>query len=272
MKRSYKLIMLGLIVLISFFILSNLNNKSTKLIINEEDKNLWNYNRDFNDYVIFYPQHQDDEVLWAGSCIVRAIEECGSDNVYVVLVSDGTGVNVFKNSKYKNLTKKEKEELRNNEFKGALEYLGVKSNNIIILSDLDHESGNHFDLMKELALYYENKFINVTHVAHSYKYDDHPMHRKNGKVIKKLYDDNKINDVMYFIKPKYKNKIDNDLKVLYTAQTLQEYDKIMNACYKYKIKDNNKNIDGIGYESAHSYFDRLMNDPNLPSILHLPLK
>ncbi|EPZ59111.1 hypothetical protein H477_1864 [[Clostridium] sordellii ATCC 9714] len=45
-------------------------------------------NKRFKDHVVFYPQHQDDEVLWGGTAIVDAIKECGADNVYVVLVSD----------------------------------------------------------------------------------------------------------------------------------------------------------------------------------------
>lgn len=272
MKKILKIFLFVLIPLIAYFAINNYFTNDIKLIIDETDKNLYNYNREFNDYVVFYPQHQDDEVLWAGSCIIRAIEKCGVDNVYIVLVSDGTGVNVFKETKYRNLTKKERETLRNNEFKSSLECLGVKDENIIILSEIDHKSGTHFNLMKETALYFEREFKDVTHIAHSYKYDDHPMHKKNGKIIKNLYENNEVKDVMYFIKPKYKDKINNNVKVLYTAETLQEYDKIMNACYKYKLKDNNKNIDGIGYKSAHSYFDILMNDPNLPSILHLPLE
>ncbi|WP_225548978.1 hypothetical protein [Clostridioides difficile] len=51
-----------------------------------------------------------------------------------LLVSDGSGVNVFKaNTKFRNLTRKQKEELRNNEFKSALRELGVKTSNVIIL-------------------------------------------------------------------------------------------------------------------------------------------
>ncbi|HDA5277623.1 TPA: PIG-L family deacetylase, partial [Clostridioides difficile] len=45
----------------------------------------------FKDYVVFYVQHQDDEVLWAGSAIVNAIKERGKNNVFVVLVSTGCG-------------------------------------------------------------------------------------------------------------------------------------------------------------------------------------
>lgn len=270
MKRIFTVIV-SLFVAISILYFTTSSFQNIELIINESDKKCVNYNRDFNEYAIFYPQHQDDEVLWAGSCIIRAIEKCGSDKVYIVLVSDGIGVNVFKESKYKNLSRKEKVILRNNEFKDSLECLGIKDENIIILSDLKNEYKTNFEIMEEYALYFEDKFKSVTHISHSYRYDDHPMHRKNGKIIKNLYENSDIKDVMYFIKPKYLDKIDNQIKVIYTAQTLKEYDKIINACYKYKIKDNTKNTDGIGYKSAHSYFDVLMNDPNLPSLLHLHL-
>lgn len=271
MKRIYGTIVISLLFIVFIINFTKYSYQNLELIINESDKKCLNYNRNFNEYAVFYPQHQDDEVLWAGSCIIRAIEKCGSDKVYIVLVSDGIGVNVFKESKYKNLSRKEKATLRNNEFKDSLKCLGIKDENVIILSDLNNKSKTNFELMEECALYFENNFKSVTHIAHSYRYDDHPMHRKNGKIIKNLYENNDIKDVMYFIKPKYVDKIDSDFKVLYTAQTLQEYDKIINACYKYKIKDTSKNTDGIGYESAHSYFDVLMNDPNLPSILHLHL-
>lgn len=99
--------------------------------------------RKFKSNAVFYPQHQDDEVLWGGSAIVNAIKQCGTDNVYVVLVSDGSGVNVFRaNTKFRNLTRKQKEELRNNEFKSALKELGVKQQNIIILADIDKKRGH----------------------------------------------------------------------------------------------------------------------------------
>ena len=115
------------------------------------------YNREFNQNVVFYPQHQDDEVLWGGSAILRAIETCGRDNVYVVLVSDGLGVNVFKDEAYKNMTKEQKKEIRDKEFKAALRQLGVKEKNIILLSDIDKDSKNRFELMKKIILEFENK-------------------------------------------------------------------------------------------------------------------
>ncbi|WGX74472.1 PIG-L family deacetylase [Paraclostridium bifermentans] len=102
-------------------------------------------------HVVFYPQHQDDEVLWGGSAILKAIKECGADNVYIVLVSDGSGVNAFNQiPRFKGINRKEKEDLRNNEFKYALKHLGVKSNNIIILADETDEKNLILILWKRL--------------------------------------------------------------------------------------------------------------------------
>lgn len=97
-----------------------------------------------------------DEVLWGASAIAKAINEVGEDNVYVVLVSDGSGVNVFKNNKkFKNLSREEKKELRNNEFRDALKQLGVKKENIRILADIDEKPGTHYDLMEKTILDFE---------------------------------------------------------------------------------------------------------------------
>lgn len=39
----------------------------------------------YKDYVIFYPQHQDDEVLWAGSAIRYAIRARGADPQFICI-------------------------------------------------------------------------------------------------------------------------------------------------------------------------------------------
>ena len=225
------------------------------------------YNREFKEHVVFYPQHQDDEVLWGGSAIIKALKECGKDNVYVVLVSDGSGVNVFNSNKFKSLSRKEKQNLRDTEFKSALKELGVKDSNITILPNLDKKIGSNFKLLEEVMLAFENKFNSVTHIAHHYKYDDHPMHRKNGSVLKKLKDKNKIKDCLYFIKPKYIEIIPAKYRAIYTVNNRLEYDKVKNACNEYKLIDVKNNRFGIGYISAHSYFDYLLSDPKLTSVL-----
>ena len=67
-----------------------------------------------------------------------------------------------------NMTKKE---IRDKEFKAALRQLGVKRKNIILLSDIDKDSKNRFELMKKIVLEFENNLKNVTHISHT-MYDD----------------------------------------------------------------------------------------------------
>ncbi|MCR8746353.1 PIG-L family deacetylase [Romboutsia lituseburensis] len=263
MIKKNKLIYGIVFLLIVLGLMDTVVKKSTK-----EDLIKGENQRSFKEHVVFYPQHQDDEVLWGGSAIVEAIKQCGKDNVYVVLVSDGSGVNVFNNHKYKDLTRKEKEALRNVEFKAALKHLGIKEKNIIILADIDNHEGTHFDLMEKVALNFEKKFVSVTHVSHCYKLDNHPMHRQNGKVIHKLYEEGKLKDVMYFLKPKYAEKVDPNKKTTYVVINDKEYNKIKNACKEYQLKNNKDHRYGIGYTSAHSYFDELLLNPKLTSTLY----
>lgn len=266
MSNRYKMLLaILLIVFVALFFCTK------TLKIDYEDGILGIYNRPFNDYVVFYPQHQDDEVLWGGSAIVEAIDQKGEDNVYVVLVSDGSGVNVLNKGKYKDLSRKEKAKLRNNEFKAALRDLGIKEENTIILSDIDNIEGTHFELMRSVALDFEKRFKSVTHVAHSYRYDNHPMHIKNGKVIQKLYSDKKIKDAMYFLKPEYIKKVKSVNRIIYVSDNEEDYKRVKQACMEYKIIDEKLSRHGIGYISAHSYFDKLLRDKNLTSVLHLPI-
>lgn len=234
------------------------------------EKEIGIYNRPFKENVVFYPQHQDDEVLWGGSALKRAVNTLGTDHVFVVLVSDGSGVNVFKDKIYENTSRKEKEELRNKEFYAALYDLGIKKENILILADMDNKRGSHFDLMRKVALNFEQNYKSVTHIAHTYKYDDHLMHRKNGKIIYNLYKEGKIKDVMFYLKPKYVKKLPADKRVIYKATDYEDYDAIVNACNEYRVINKENDRRGIGYISAHSYFDQLLSDPELTSVLHLP--
>ena len=233
------------------------------------EKEIGIHNKQFREYAVFYPQHQDDEVLWGGSAMRRAVNILGPDYVFVVLVSDGSGDNVFKDKIYKDKSREEKKELRNKEFYAALYDLGIKEENILILADMDNKTGSHFELMREVALNFEEKYKSVTHVAHTYKHDDHIMHRKNGKVIYDLYNEGKITDAMFYVKPKYVKKVPENKRVIYKAKSYEDYDAIVNACNEYRVINKEKDRRGIGYISAHSYFDQLLSDPELTSILHL---
>lgn len=254
-------------IIFSLFLLLIIGITGTTLIAQDIDTTKIK-NKEFNENVVFYPQHQDDEILWGVSAITKAIEECGADNVYIVLVSDGSGVNVFtRNPIFTKIPRKEKEKLRNNEFKAALQELGVKDKNIIILADEDNKLGTHYELMEKTILKFEQELGSVTHIAHHYKYDDHIMHRKNGEVLKRLRDEHKIKDARYFMKPKYVKDIPEEKREYYKSETEEERDKAKKAINQYKTIDVNKGKLGIGYTSAHSYFGNLYKDPNYTSVL-----
>jgi hypothetical protein len=228
-------------------------------------------NEKFKDHVVFYCQHQDDEVLWAGSAIINAINEVGRDNVYVVLVSNGSGIAVFdKYKKYENLKTKDKIECRNREFLASTKSLGVKPDNTIILPKTNSNGDSYFESMENIAIEFENKFKSVTHIAHTYKLDDHLQHIKNGSVIQGLYNAGKIKDAKYFIKPKYEDKITMKNKIIYTVKSEKDYNKIKNACEQYKFIDSHNFREGIGYKSDHKSFDKLLKNRTAPSILHTP--
>ncbi|EGT2202064.1 PIG-L family deacetylase [Clostridioides difficile] len=225
----------------------------------------------FKDYVVFYVQHQDDEVLWAGSAIVNAIKERGKNHVFVVLVSTGCGISVFdKYKKYENLTDIQKSEYRNREFLASLNSLGVRRENIILLPETNTNGNTDFNYMEKIAINFEENFKNVTHIAHTYKLDDHLQHLKNGSVIQNLYNAGKIKDAKYFVKPKFADKITFNNKIVYKAHSTEDYEKVKNACQQYKIVDELEDREGIGYKSDHKSFDKLLRNKDVPAILHTP--
>ena len=223
----------------------------------------------FKDNVVFYVQHQDDETLWASAAIIEAINEVGADHVYVVQVSYGTGIKVFKNEKvFENMTSQEKYEYREREFLAAVNDLGVKRENVILLPRINNSEVTSFNLMEKTALDFERKFDNVTHVAHSYKYDWHLQHLKNGSTIQSLYNSGKIKHALYFIKPRYEKDLPISEKIIYKSETTMEKQRIKKACMAYKIIDEKSKREGIGYKSDHKSFEDLMIKNR--SILHTP--
>lgn len=229
------------------------------LLVGFIDKSTSYDTSNFGDTVVFYPQHQDDETLWAASAILEAIQERGADNVYVVLVSYGTGIKVLKDEKYSQLSNMQKYEYREREFLDAVKQLGVKQENIILLPRINNSESTSFELMEQTALDFEHRFKNVTHVAHTYKYDWHLQHLKNGSVIQSLYNSGKIKHALYFIKPQYEKDIPAQEKIVYKSQSPTEKNKIKNACMAYKLIDENMQREGIGYQSDHKSFEKLMN-------------
>jgi len=223
----------------------------------------------YNEKVVFYSQHQDDETLFAGSAIVDAIEAVGAENVYLVLVTDGDESGVFTSSRYANLTLEEKTFLRNNEFKAAVDRLGVIDENIIYLN-LPEKSFNE-TVVIDTMLYFETTFKSVTHITHSYKYDYHNQHLKTGNLLYYLYKDGFIKDCRFFARkellPSDKN---NKLLIESIADNENEKNKVILACNEYKLDNKDMIREGIGYKSVQSLFDQLLADKYVTSYLHEP--
>ncbi|MBL4932990.1 cell wall-binding repeat-containing protein [Clostridium paridis] len=222
----------------------------------------------YQEKVVFYSQHQDDETLFAGSAIVDAIESVGRENVYLVVVSDGDESGVFNGDRYKKLTVTEKATLRNNELKAADEQLGLDINNIIFLNE--PESNCNYDDLSKKALEFESKFTNVTHVAHTYKFDIHPQHLKCGQTIYNLYKEGKIKDCKFFARSEKANEINRNNLIVNIAYTNEQKDKILNASKEYKLDRKDMIREGIGYKSVPSLFDALEKDKYVTSYLHEP--
>lgn len=223
----------------------------------------------FKDNVVFYAQHQDDETLWASAAILEAINEVGADHVYVVQVSYGAGIKIFgKEKMFDKTSQMEKYEYREREFLAAVNELGVRRENVVLLPRTNKTGSTSFEQMEQTALKFEKELKSVTHVAHTYKLDWHLQHLKNGAVIQSLYNAGKIKNVKYFVKPEYKNDIPESERIFYKAIKKEDKERIRKACEQYKIVDKNQKREGIGYKSDHRSFERLMK--HYDSILHTP--
>lgn len=222
----------------------------------------------FNDTVVFYSQHQDDETIFAGSAIIDAIEAVGAKNVYIVLISDGDESGVFLGERYKNLTLSQKTELRNNEFIAATKELGVLEENLIFLNQ--SESSVFDKVVSNTILDLESKFTNVTHITHSYKYDLHEQHLKTGNILYNLYKSGLIKDCRFFGRKELIPTNNQKTLIESVSDNKTEKEKLLKAVDEYKLDNKDMVREGIGYKSVKTLFDILTNDPNNTSYLHEP--
>ena len=222
----------------------------------------------YGEKVVFYTQHQDDETLFAGSAIIDAIESVGRENVHVVLITDGSGSEVFNWDRYVNYPMSEKVALRYNEFNAAISDLGVDLNNVIYLNQ--PEININYDSLRQTVNYFESNFNNVTHVAHSYKYDTHPQHLTTGQLIYNLYKDGIIKDCRFFVPFENVSQIKSDLLIESVSDTDLEKQKVLSAAYEYKLDNKDMIREGIGYKSVGGLFNILTSDPKVTSYLHEP--
>jgi len=225
------------------------------------------------DVVAFYPEHPDDDVLWGGSAIRNAVDTKGANNVYVVLVTRGLGATPFtRTAEYSALTSDQKGQLRENEFRAAMKELGVQSSNIIVLKDPKPGTDDSLVQMRDAALQIERSAASagktVTHVSHSYKYDDNAEHRGNGHVIKTLLDEGQIRDALFWFKPQYRFRVPAADVVKFQALSPSDRTAVHRAIDTYETTNTRAGLEAVGYRATPWYFAILGWDKYLTSALH----
>ena len=160
---------------------------------------------------IFYVSHHDDVSLYYGQTITTAIDVLGKENVYVVLLTDGSSVKktdvINNNINEYNRINNEKLTFMNaydKEYRDALIELGVENIHFIETFDFNRFKDGAFnksaktysanmETLKKFIKSYSSKYEDVTHFALTFldAYDDHEA---LGNALTSLYYDTRIDD------------------------------------------------------------------------------
>lgn len=117
-------------------------------------------------------------------------------------------------------------------------------------------------------LEFENRFKNVTHIAHSYKYDLHKQHLKTGQILYSLYESGLIKDCRFFVRKELIPTNNQKALIESISDNQKEKKKLLKAVEEYKLDNKDMIREGIGYKSIKSLFDALTSDPYNTSYLH----
>ena len=248
--------------------------------------------------------HQDDEVLYYGQTIMKAIKEKGANNVFVVMITDGAGSALATKADIKaklvdskllsNKNASEAEtkaafsKARDNEYMAACLALGLPKSNILF-NDVSGKTRLKDGKVvaadvKATMNYFEEKYKgDVTHITYTFKFDYHKDHRALGTALNELYYDlntraDAFSSVYFIIRANYDNQNGSTSGVkLITLKEITNGDKLRNAlnCYiqPFKSTDLTKVRIGIGGISVKSEFESVITkvtNKTLTTQIHLP--
>ncbi|PFG39221.1 GlcNAc-PI de-N-acetylase [Georgenia soli] len=224
------------------------------------------------DVVVFYPEHPDDETLLGASAIRAALAQKGPENVYVVLVSQGRGVaTLLPGPALAGMTPAEIGARRAQEFRRATRALGLAASHVTVLPDVRPGPADNLAEMRATALRFERSEAlagrSVTHVAHTYAFDANPMHRANGRVLKRLSDAGLVHDALFWVDP-FGDVTARRGLWRFQALTTTDARAVRAALEAYRRADPRSGLDAIGYRSAPWHFVLLASDRYLTSYLH----
>ncbi len=259
-----------------------------------------------NKHAVIYVPHQDDESSHLGQFITGAVERLGSNNVHLVVMTDGNGSAIKNEEHVISILKKYNLTLtqaRDREFVESAkslcvgDYKFVEQLNLNLKRFPDPSLNKNVDSVKKVMKYYDELYRKdggVTHFTYT-NFDSHNDHNTLGSSLSSLYfdtavDDNSFSDVYLAVKyAEYegtdKNKMFINKKIpsayylRYSNPTSWPY--MLNAFDKYKQHlsddgDNSNDLLGMGYESASTVFDeftmKMTESENLYTPIHVPFK
>ncbi len=167
---------------------------------------------------VFYSPHPDDEVLSLGPAIIHALSS--SKEVHVVLLSKGKASKAIHTVNerleaegHPTISVEEFGEARVDEFKAAVDALGVSASNVTILDLPDGEISK--DAVTEIILQKNTLHDTVIHHVMS-EQDPHSDHAVTGQALQGLIDEANVHyGKFYFPVQEHKNfSFDNKVKLL----------------------------------------------------------
>ncbi|QFT90679.1 GlcNAc-PI de-N-acetylase [Bacillus sp. THAF10] len=203
---------------------------------------------------VFYVPHADDEVLSMGPAIVKAIDE--SKNIHIILLSEGKASKAIHNINKRldeegidSLNTAEFGQARVQEFKDAVQALGVKESSITIL-DLPDGKITKEDI-NELMMRKEKEHHHVIHHVMS-DLDPHSDHAATGEALRQLLHDKVVEHGKFYLPIQEHDKLPYQDSA--KASSKQERQRVLKALDAYGVwEPENKNY-SIGQISVPKYF------------------
>ena len=241
---------------------------------------------------IFHLAHQGDETLYYAQTILKAIEELGDENVYVMLYSDGaaSGANndemkaKLDSDEYKDIYGGSFMKARDAEMKLALEKLGIQQNNIYFYDvymkeqDVydkrlpDGQLGNHSsDIYSTLDDINVKNDYDIIHFAFLTDDSSHEDRKAIDLAAKKSFGDG-FHSLELFLIDVSETSVSKEYFHTINDNNSRNIRKIDNACLQYKENSEKKTL-GIGYLSSGSSFENirtLAKNKKLKTIVHAP--
>lgn len=228
--------------------------------------------------VLYFPPHQDDELLTYGIDIAASVKN-GYD-VHIIMCTDGAGSNVrlrLGNREYCeqchdthvfDLTKEDFTATRDQEFFGSCDALGVKRENIHFEDERIPDGSVTVEAAKALIKKYVERFGEDCTVCTMYPNPpeiQHMDHRNLGLAAKELYDEGSIKHLVLLEEPYVAVIADHapgeEPKIFYAPEDIAK--QLEEAVSSYFLWDPSNKRYAVGFHSVPDEMEQLKTEKGL---------